>query len=360
MEPEERRRKVMRSLQAVMTTDRVARRGAALLLLIAAILLTGAGVGQDRALSQSCEGPGYAEDHIIVGMKEGASEEAIQRMKDINGAGEERELMTNIWTVDLPDGYNVPEAEELYERDPDVEYAHPDYMVHTEGHCPRTVAALQTTISDSPDPVAVGERLVYKISMHNEGPDQAINVAVNSYVPNGAEFVSARFVNGENKGSCAANEMCEVGNVSVGETATVSVALRPLRLGGLSYLAQPTADNGPEISVEVSERTTVMAPGYCTIVGTEGDDRLVGSAGRDVICAFGGNDLILPEGGNNLVHAGSGDDHIEGTGFGKDRLFGGPGDDTIYARDGIWQNDLAVGGLGRDSITVDRGDKRRN
>ncbi len=351
----------MKSFQAEMTTDRMARRGAALLTLVAAVLLTGAGFGQDRALSQSCEEPGYAEDRIIVGMKEGVSEEAIQRMKDINGAGEERELMTNIWTVDLPDGYNVPEAVELYERDPDVEYAHPDYVVHTEGHCPRTGAALQTTISDSPDPVVKGEKLTYAISIRNNGSDPATNVRMMTGAPDGTRFVSASFINGAERGPCSPNEMCEIGDVDVDETATITMVVRPVRVGAVTYVTYPaTADNGPEIVIEINERTAVLAPEHCTIAGTEGDDHLVGTAGRDVICGFGGEDLILPKGGGNLVYAGSGDDHIEGTGSGKDRLFGGPGDDTIYARDGIERNDVAVGGSGRDSITVDRGDRKRN
>ncbi|MGH3086466.1 MAG: S8 family serine peptidase [Rubrobacteraceae bacterium] len=310
---------------------------ATLLSLATALLLIWAGVGQNPALSQGCEDPGYAEDHIIVKMKDDASEEAIQRMKDVNGAGEEHEFSANTWTVDLPAGYTVPEAVELYEQDPDVEYAEPDYYLYPAQHCPESGAALRTTISDSPDPVVKGEKLTYTISIRNDGSDTAANVRMTTRAPEGARFVSASFINGAERGSCSPNEVCEVGDVGVDETATITMVARPMRVGYITYVTYPaTADNGPEIVVEINERTAVLAPERCTIAGTEGDDYLVGAKGRDVICGFGGGDEIHGKKGGDIILGGDGDDTIAGD-SGKDVLRGGDGDDTLNARDGVRQ-----------------------
>lgn len=105
-------------------------------------LLVGLNPMAGRASSQEdCGDPDYAADRIIVKMKDGASEEAIARIKTINGEGEEIKFSTGAWTADLPAGYTVPEAIELYESDPDVEYAEPDYYAYPAQHCSEGGAA---------------------------------------------------------------------------------------------------------------------------------------------------------------------------------------------------------------------------
>jgi hemolysin type calcium-binding protein len=96
----------------------------------------------------------------------------------------------------------------------------------------------------------------------------------------------------------------------------------------------------------------------CTLRGTSGDDHLVDTAGASRICALGGNDIV--EGGpqNDVVLGGKGGDNLEGN-EGKDVVKGGRGADTIVVADGVAGNDRAVGGPGKDTCYVDRGDRTR-
>ena len=93
-------------------------------------LSIGLGASAERAVSTTCEN--YAPDHILVRMNEGASAEAIEKMKSLNGDGAEHDSrgLDRLWVVYLPAGLTVPEVVELYRASPDVEYAHPDYYLY--------------------------------------------------------------------------------------------------------------------------------------------------------------------------------------------------------------------------------------
>jgi hypothetical protein len=115
----------------------------------------------------------------------------------------------------------------------------------------------------------------------------------------------------------------------------------------------------------------------CTIVGTAKRNTLVGTKKRDVICGLGGNDRILGRGGNDLILAGKGADRASG-GAGQDRVYGNSGSDRLYGnagRDRLYGNggrdqlnaasnrkrgDVVDGGAGRDSASVNRGDRVRS
>jgi Ca2+-binding RTX toxin-like protein len=95
----------------------------------------------------------------------------------------------------------------------------------------------------------------------------------------------------------------------------------------------------------------------CTVKGTSGDDHLVDTAGASRICALGGNDIVEAGPGNDVVLGGTGSDRLEGNG-GKDVVNGGRGADTIVLTDGA-AGDRAVGGPGKDTCYIDRGDRAR-
>ena len=123
----------------------------------------------------------------------------------------------------------------------------------------------------------------------------------------------------------------------------------------------------------------------CTIVGTARADRLKGTRGNDVICGLGGSDRINGLGGSDVVYGGAGNDRIVGgkgndrlignagkdrlvgsagrdrlIGLaGRDRLVGGKGADRLVASRDRRKGDRANGGPGRDTATVNRGDKAR-
>ncbi len=48
------------------------------------------------------------------------------------------------------------------------------------------------------------------------------------------------------------------------------------------------------------------------------------------------------------------------THLGGDSLYGGPGSDTLRARDGVKGNDFASGGIGKDTILADPRDLTRD
>jgi len=95
----------------------------------------------------------------------------------------------------------------------------------------------------------------------------------------------------------------------------------------------------------------------CTVKGTSGDDHLIDTAGASRICALGGDDIVEAGPGNDVVFGGTGSDHLEGN-EGKDVVNGGRGADTIVLADGV-AGDRAVGGSGKDTCYIDRGDRTR-
>jgi Ca2+-binding RTX toxin-like protein len=123
----------------------------------------------------------------------------------------------------------------------------------------------------------------------------------------------------------------------------------------------------------------------CTIAGTDGKDKLKGTGGDDVICGLGGNDSISGGGGNDVIYAGPGNDRVKagagndrvygntgndvisgGSGrdrlvaqAGRDRVYGDSGNDTIVTSKDHKRGDRVDGGKGRDSATVNRGDRTR-
>jgi uncharacterized repeat protein (TIGR01451 family) len=88
-------------------------------------------------------------------------------------------------------------------------------------------ADLSITMTDSPDPVAIGSRLVYSIAVGNAGPDPALNVTVFTETPPGTRFVSAT----PSQGGCTpplgdvGTLICALGTIPAGGTATITVVL---------------------------------------------------------------------------------------------------------------------------------------
>ena len=88
----------------------------------------------------------------------------------------------------------------------------------------------------------------------------------------------------------------------------------------------------------------------------EGDDRIrefdalgYDLAGRDKLFGGGGDDTIFASNGNDRLFGGRGNDELDG-GEGNDKLFGGAGNDTL---DGRFGKDRLVGGAGNDELRTD-------
>lgn len=226
-----------------------------------------------------------------------------------------------------------------------------------------------SNLTDSPDPVRVGEDLTYSATVSNGGTDPAPNVEVRVTVPEGTRFASSRLVTASGERACPPpaedrGVTCPIGDLRAGEEATMELVAVPVQPGWLENLATVSSDSGVAPHVDLFANTRVLPPEGCTVVGTGGVDRLAGTPGPDTICAFGGGDAISGGEGEDTIYAGGGNDVLRG-GEGEDRLvggleddelLGGRGGDTLRTRDAVGGNDEAYGGPGKDAIYADRGD----
>lgn len=306
--------------------------------------------------------PSHATGNIIVGMAPGASAESLERMKELNGEGGEKNFFQNAWVVDVPAGRGVANAIALYSISPGVEYAETNEIATLDEPCTGGEPDLVLGIASGPDQIAVGEDLTYAVVVVNSGYAPAAKTAFTTGVPEDSRLVSSGFVNGEARGDCPreANGVmrCDLGRLGGGGAAVLEFVVRPTRPGNLSMIVQQAATGG-EVVLEDSINTTVNVPDYCTVADTESGALLSGTPGRDVICGFDGEDVISAGGGDDVVYGGVGNDTIFG-GAGSDRLAGGEGDDTLRARDGMRRDvDHLRGGIGEDVILADSWDRVR-
>jgi Ca2+-binding RTX toxin-like protein len=103
--------------------------------------------------------------------------------------------------------------------------------------------------------------------------------------------------------------------------------------------------------------------------GTAGADRICGQLGNDVIKALAGNDVVFGDlcgakarlaaaqagaGGKDTLYGGTGNDTVYGAG-GADKLFGEAGNDKLFGGDG---NDSLSGGAGKDTLDGGKGNDK--
>ncbi len=88
---------------------------------------------------------------------------------------------------------------------------------------------LAVTKADSPDPDLLGHRLTYRMVVTNNGPSTATGVQLADPIPAGAAFVSVATT----KGTCSGGSVvsCRLGTLAVGESATVTLVVKPAVTG---------------------------------------------------------------------------------------------------------------------------------
>ncbi|MGZ8217113.1 hypothetical protein [Methylomagnum sp.] len=122
-------------------------------------------------------------------------------------------------------------------------------------------ADLSVTLTDAPDPVAVGATLTYTITVVNNGADTAAAVNVSDVLPANVAFSSST----ASQGGCAggASVSCDLGDLASGATATIQIAVQPTAGGTLSNTASASssttelnpADNSATATTTVSTPT---------------------------------------------------------------------------------------------------------
>jgi uncharacterized repeat protein (TIGR01451 family) len=83
--------------------------------------------------------------------------------------------------------------------------------------------------------VQLGTNLTYTITVTSNGPSDAQGVQLTDAVPAGTKFVSATSTQGTCSGTTSVS--CNIGNLAVGVTATVTVVVHPTKTGTVSNTA---------------------------------------------------------------------------------------------------------------------------
>lgn len=138
-----------------------------------------------------------------------------------------------------------------------------------------TSADVSISKTDSADPVAVGDQLVYTLTVENDGPSSAQDVEVTDPMPVG---VSVDTIS-TSTGSCveaAGIVTCDLGALAPGETATITITTTPTVPSGTtltntasvtSSTSDPTSGNDDD-----EEDTDVASPADLAITKVDGTD----------------------------------------------------------------------------------------
>jgi uncharacterized repeat protein (TIGR01451 family) len=116
------------------------------------------------------------------------------------------------------------------------------------------------TMTDSPDPVALGADLTYSVKVKNNGDLNATGVKLTDALPAGATFVSAA----SDRGSCSgtATVVCDIGALAGGEEANVTVKVKPPATRTINNTATATlneADANPSNNSATAQTTVDFA-----------------------------------------------------------------------------------------------------
>ncbi len=142
--------------------------------------------------------------------------------------------------------------------------AYPHFAVGGLTFVDLPVADLALTLSDSPDPVALGENLTYTLTVTNEGPDDFPDLRVLQDLPGAARLVSTVASQGTCDAQACNGFACSLGALEAGASATVTIEVTTLAAGEVTYTAfvRNIADPDPADN-EVIQVTTVL-PGAVT------------------------------------------------------------------------------------------------
>jgi uncharacterized repeat protein (TIGR01451 family) len=137
--------------------------------------------------------------------------------------------------------------------------ADPNLTVKQISNAPEADVAVTQT--DSPDPVFAGERLVYTITVSNNGPDTATGLTLADVLPKSVRVSSVRAT----QGSCRSTRKsvsCNVAELPNGDSMTVTITVRPTRKGLIRNTVSVTsaAPADPNAANNTHTETTDVKP----------------------------------------------------------------------------------------------------
>ena len=98
---------------------------------------------------------------------------------------------------------------------------------------------LSVVKQDMPDPVLVGQDITYAITVRNGGPNPATGGVLTDSLPAGVDLVSASSSQGTGTGTNPIT--CNLGDLAVGATVSITIIVRPGRAGTICDEASVTA-----------------------------------------------------------------------------------------------------------------------
>jgi uncharacterized repeat protein (TIGR01451 family) len=132
----------------------------------------------------------------------------------------------------------------------------PGDAAHHSGLC---AADVSIAMSAAPNPAAAGVDLTYTLTAKNESAGPASGVAISDVLPAGATFVSAS----STKAACsgAPNVSCSIATLPAGDSAVVTIVVRPSSAGTLMNTATVSSGGDPNAANNSSSTTIGVLPG---------------------------------------------------------------------------------------------------
>jgi uncharacterized repeat protein (TIGR01451 family) len=135
-------------------------------------------------------------------------------------------------------------------------------------------ADLAISLTGTPDPVMIFRPLTYSLVVTNNGPDPAIDAHVTDTLPVGTLLVAIA----TSQGSCTRGREinCALGDLATGESAEITISVRPFRTGTIANLANATSAT---IDINQANNTTSLETRVSLLPSIYGRVATAGGAG---------------------------------------------------------------------------------
>ncbi|MBI3988597.1 MAG: DUF11 domain-containing protein [candidate division NC10 bacterium] len=143
----------------------------------------------------------------------------------------------------------------------------------------QSTAALSLAKADDPDPVTVGQRLTYRLTVTNDGPETATGVTLTDTLPLGVTFVSAS-AGCQRSGQTVT---CTLGPLANGATVMVTIVVQPPTAGPITNTATGGGiEYDPNLADNTATAGTMVTPSCLRTGSARLKGRVRTAAGRSI------------------------------------------------------------------------------